>query len=68
MAIIADRAEKENSAGWNALPGEILQRLAQEGVQHPADWRRLSRAKRKAIFGVIPSMVAAIDAASRREP
>ena len=67
MVSIAPRPGKENLNSWNALPGEILQRLAQEGVQHPADWRALSRAKRKAIFGIVPSMVAAIDAAAGGE-
>jgi len=64
MSIIADRPGKENPAGWNSLPGEILQRLAQEGINSAEDWCALSRARRRSIFGITPLMVTRIDTAA----
>lgn len=64
MVSIAPRPGKENLNGWHALPAEILQRLAAEGITGPTDWCRLSRAKRRAIFGITARMVRTVDAAA----
>lgn len=65
MVSIAPRPRKENLNGWNGLPAEILQRLAAEGIWSAEDWRRLSRAKRRNIFGITRSMQRRIDGAAR---
>lgn len=48
-----------------ALPPHTLERLHAEGVYSVADWRRLSRKRRGAIFGVTKATVALLDAAAR---
>lgn len=69
MSIFPQSLGAVDNTPWDSLPREIRDRLAAEGVNSPADWRALSRGKRRSIFGVTPSMVLAIDvAAEERRP
>ena len=68
MTIVPQRPAEGNSNAWAELPREILNRLAAEGVRDPAAWRALSRARRRSIFGITPSMAKAVDAAAGKEP
>jgi hypothetical protein len=55
----------EINTEWLRVPAAIRARLALENIRSPADWRALSRAKRRRLFGITPSMVAVIDAVAR---
>lgn len=66
MSILSRSLKAVNTAaGWADLPPDILQRLAAEGIRSAEEWRRLSRAKRRSIFGITPSVVKTLDAAAQ---
>ena len=65
---VLSKSGNERTIAWGALPGAIFARLAAEGVTTAHDWRRLSRQRRRSIFGVTAKMVAELDALARGAP
>jgi hypothetical protein len=65
MAIFPFSPPPVNKAAWDSLPPEVRDRLAAEGIKTPQDWRTLSPARRRALFGIVPSMRRRIDAVAQ---
>jgi hypothetical protein len=69
MAILAEQhtpCKPDLLAG--ALPAHLAPRLAAEGIASLADWRRLSRRKKRSIWGVTAAHVGLLDTLSRSVP
>jgi hypothetical protein len=67
MQSIAHRGspqQLESDSSLAALAPHIVETLHAEGVFTLSDWRQLGR-KRKAIFGIVPSVCRMLDAAAR---
>lgn len=64
LVEVAPTVNKPPPGTWDALPPEVLSRLSAEGINSPKDWRALSRARRRNLFGIVPSVVATIDRAA----
>lgn len=62
------RVAPQPSPDLGPLPPAIIARLASEGITTLEDWRRLTRRQKRALFGVVTSMVSRIDALARGAP
>jgi len=67
MENIRQHAPKENHdlTRWSDIPTAIRDRLAGEGIFTAEAWRALSARRRRAIFGITPSIARRLDAAAR---
>lgn len=66
---IADQRAPQTSApdSWDSLSLTIRARLEREGLNSPEQWRAAGK-RRHLIFGVVPAMVAQLDALARGAP
>ena len=62
------RQPQTAAADFTQLPAALSARLAAEGISDLAQWRRLSRQRKRSIFGITRAMAAQLDELAQENP